>query len=87
MIDRETAYLLPPSVNDWLPEGHLARFIVEIVDQLDLSALSGQYAGRGSAAYHPSTLIALLIYGYATGTYSSRKIERATYDFCILKHP
>lgn len=86
MIDRYTAYLLPPSVNDWLPEEHLARFIVEIVDQLDLSALTRQYGGRGSDAYHPATLISLLIYGYATGTYSSRKIERATYDSIAFRY-
>src|SRR3990167_8512101 len=86
MIDRDTAYLLPPSVNDWLPEEHLARFIVEVVDQLDLNALTSQYAGRGSDAYHPATLIALLVYGYATGIYSSRKIERATYDSIAFRY-
>jgi transposase/IS5 family transposase len=86
MIDRDTAYLLPPSVNDWLPEEHLARFIVEVVDQLDLSELTCQYAGRGSDAYHPATLISLLIYGYATGTCSSRKIERATYDSIAFRY-
>lgn len=79
-VDRQTGYLLPPSVDEWLPEGHLARFIVEVVDQLDLSALERAYAGRGSAAYHPSVLLALLVYGYANGVFSSRKIERATYD-------
>src|SRR5574338_81428 len=79
-IDRETAYLLPPSVEEWLPEDHLARFIVGLVDGLDVSRLERAYAGRGSAAYHPALLLALLIYGYATGTHSSRKIERATYD-------
>jgi transposase len=78
--DRDTAYLLPPSVSDWLPQDHLARFVVEIVERLDLSGMVGQYAGRGSAAHHPSVLVGLLIYGYATGTFSSRKIERATHD-------
>ncbi len=78
--DRDTAYLLPPSVSDWLPQDHLARFVVEIVERLDLRELVGQYAGRGSAAHHPSVLVGLLIYGYATGTFSSRKIERATHD-------
>ena len=78
--DRDTAYLLPPSVSEWLPQDHLARFVVEIVERLDLSELVGQYAGRGSAAHHPSVLVGLLIYGYATGTFSSRKIERATHD-------
>lgn len=79
-IDRDTAYLLPPSVQEWLPEDHLARFIVETVEQLDLSALERQYAGRGVAAFPPAMLLALLFYGYATGQFSSRRIERATYD-------
>ena len=79
-VDRQTGYLLPPSVDEWLPEGHLARFIVEVIDELDLSAFSQAYAGRGSAAYHPSVLLGLLVYGYANGVFSSRKIERATYD-------
>jgi hypothetical protein len=78
--DRKTAYLLPPSVEDWLPEDHLARFIVEVVDGLDVSALERAYRGRGSAAYHPALLLSLLVYGYATGVFSSRRIERATYD-------
>lgn len=79
-INRETDYLLPPSVQDWLPESHLARYVVEVVEGLDLSKLERAYAGRGSLAYHPAMLLSLLIYGYATGAYSSRKIERASYD-------
>lgn len=79
-IDRGTEYLLPPSVQDWLPESHLARYVVDVVEGLDLSKLERAYAGRGSDAYHPALLLSLLIYGYATGTHSSRKIERATYD-------
>ena len=79
-IDRQTDYLLPPSVQDWLPESHLARYVVDVVEGLDLSAFERAYAGRGSEAYHPALLLSLLIYGYATGTHSSRKIERATYD-------
>lgn len=79
-INRETDYLLPPSVQDWLPESHLARYVVEVVEDLDLSELERAYAGRGSVAYHPAMLLSLLIYGYATGAYSSRKIERASYD-------
>jgi transposase len=79
-IDRQTDYLLPPSVQEWLPESHLARYVVDVVEALDLSALERAYAGRGSDAYHPAMLLSLLIYGYATGTHSSRKIERATYD-------
>ena len=80
VTDRKTDYLLPPSLDDWLNQDHLARFIVEVVDQLDLSQLTRQYAGRGSKAHHPATLLALLVYGYATGVFSSRKLERATYD-------
>jgi transposase len=79
-VDRETLYLLPPSVQDWLPEGHLARFVVEVVEQLDLRSLKASYAGRGSQPYNPSMLLALLFYGYSTGVFSSRKLERSTYD-------
>lgn len=79
-VDRDTAYLLPPSVNEWLPANHLARFVVEVIEQLDLGALTRQYGGRGSAAHHPAVLLGLLVYGYASGVHSSRKIERATYD-------
>lgn len=79
-VDRNTAYLLPPSVDEWLGQDHLARFVVEIIDQMDLSELTRQYSGRGSAAYHPSVLLGLLIYGYASGVHSSRKIERACHD-------
>jgi transposase len=79
-VDRGTGYLLPPSVDEWLPENHLARFIVEVVENLSTTHLERDYAGRGSAAYHPNMLLALLVYGYATGVFSSRKIERATYD-------
>lgn len=79
-VDRDTDFLFPPSVQEWLPDGHLARFVVDVVHQLDLSRLESAYAGRGSAPYHPSMLLSLLIYGYATGVYSSRAIERATYD-------
>lgn len=80
VADRKTDFLLPPSVEDWLGEDHLARFVVEVIDQLDLSNLTRQYAGRGSKAHHPATLLAILVYGYATGVFSSRKLETATYD-------
>jgi transposase len=79
-IDRQTGFLLPPSVDDWLPEKHLARFVVEVIDGLDLRAMSGSYRGSGSASYHPRMLLGILVYGYATGVFSSRKLERATYD-------
>jgi transposase len=93
VLDRETPHLFPPSVQDYLPEHHLARFVVEIVDQLDLSPLVGAYAGTGSKPYHPALLVALLFYGYATGVFSSRKLAQATYDsiafrfICANTHP
>lgn len=86
LVDRQTNYLLPPSVDEWLPEEHLARFVVEVIDQLDLSELTRSYAGRGSAAHHPSMLLGVLVYGYATGVFSSRKIERATYDSVAFRY-
>ena len=58
----------------------MARFIVEVIDGLDLGRMSGAYRGSGSASYHPRMLLGLLVYGYATGVFSSRKLERATYD-------
>lgn len=80
--DRDQLLLLAPSIADWLPEDHMARFVVEIVEQLDLSPIISKYTPRahGSNPYHPAILTALLFYGYATGTMSSRKIEQATYD-------
>ena len=78
--DRETGFLMPPSVDEWLPEQHLARFVVEVVEGLDLRAMSHSYRGSGSASYHPTVLLSILVYGYATGVFSSRKLERATYD-------
>ena len=79
-IDRQTGFLLPPSVDEWLPEKHLARFVVDVIEGLDLRAMSGSYRGSGSASYHPRMLLGILVYGYATGVFSSRKLERATYD-------
>jgi len=86
VTDRKTDYLLPASVSDWLGEDHLARFVVEVIDNLDLSNLTRQYAGRGSKAHHPATLLAILVYGYATGVFSSRRLERATYDSVAFRY-
>src|SRR5258707_12327013 len=79
-INRDTGFLLPPSVDEWLPQRHLARFVVEVIDGLDLSELVQAYRGSGSASYHPAMLLGLLVYGYATKVFSSRAIERATHD-------
>ncbi len=78
--DREQCILMPYDVMDWLPENHLARFIVEIIDSLNFSLIYNKYRGTGSAAYDPRLLLGLLFYGYSTGVFSSRKIETATYD-------
>jgi transposase len=79
-VDRDTGFLMPPSVDEWLPEKHLARFVVEVIAGLDLRAMVGSYRGSGEASYHPTILLGILVYGYATGVFSSRKLERATYD-------
>jgi transposase len=78
-VDRDTGFLMPPSLDEWLPEKHLARFVVEVIASLDLRAMIGRYRGCGEASYHPTLLLGILVYGYATGVFSSRKLERATY--------
>ena len=85
-IDRDTPMLMPASIQEWLPEQHLARFVVEVVDQLDLSDLTSRYGGGGKQAYHPALLVALLFYGYATGVFSSRKLEQATYESVAFRY-
>ena len=85
-FDRDTLFLMPPSVQDWLPEKHLARFVVDVVSNLDVRPLRDSYSGRGSAAYHPEMLVALLFYAYATGLRASRKIEAATYESVAFRY-
>ena len=74
--------LMPPSLHDWLPEGHLARFIADVTEELDLGAIYRSYEGdgRGMAAYQPLMMLRVLLYGYCRGVASSRKIEQATYE-------
>ena len=84
-VDRQTGFLLPPSVDEWLAERHLARFVMEVIEQLDVSRMVKAYRGSGSACYHPSILLGLLVCGYATGVLSSRKIEPATYDSVAVR--
>jgi transposase len=82
-------FLLPPSLQDWLPEDHLARFIAEVVASLDLTEIYAEYErkdGRGLAAYHPLMLTRLLLYAYCTGRASSRKIEQATHDDIAFRY-
>lgn len=94
--DLDQPFLLPPSLQDWLPESHLARFIAELVPGLDLSKIYGFYGrrdGRGKAAYHPVMMVRVLVYGYCVGVMSSRRVERASYDdiafryLCADQHP
>lgn len=85
-VDRDAPYIFPPCVQDYLPEDHLARFVVEIVEELDLSHLSSAYSGRGSKPFHPTLLVALLFYGYATGVFSSRRLEKASYDSIAFRY-
>src|SRR3954452_7657180 len=78
-LDREQVFLMPPSVRDWVPEGHLVWTVLEAVGELDLSAFYAEYRadGHGRPAYEPSMMVALLLYAYARGTRSARGIERA----------
>jgi transposase len=81
--------LLPPSLQDWLPEKHLARFIGDVTEQLDLSEILADYTrrdGRGMAAYHPMMMVRVLLYGYCLGVVSSRKLERATYEDVAFRY-
>ncbi len=80
--------LLPPSLHDWLPEGHLARFLADVVEELDLELIYRSYEGdgRGLAAYQPSLLLRLLLYGYCRGVVSSRKIEQATHEDVAFRY-
>jgi transposase len=76
--DREQAFLMPPSLREWLPEDHLAWFVLDAVEEMDLDEFYAGYrsAGHGRAAYEPSMMVALLLYAYATGQRSARAIER-----------
>lgn len=80
--DPQQQMLLPQALQDWLPEGHLAYFISDTVDSLDLSALHVRYAGGGSRKqpFDPAMMIKVLVYGYATGVFSSRKLARKLYE-------
>ena len=85
----EQPCLLPPDLHDWLPEDHLARFVADVVHHLDLSEIYECYEGkdgRGLAAYHPEMLTRLLLYGYAIGESSSRRLEQATYDSVAFRY-
>ena len=87
--DLNQAILLPPSLQDWLPEDHLARFLVDVVEELDLSSFYAHYEegdGRGKAAYDPRMMVRLILFAYCWGVVSSRRIERATYDSVAFRY-
>src|ERR671915_2520577 len=77
--DREQSFLMPPDVRDWLPEDHLAWFVIDVVGEMNLDAFYASYRhdGRSRPPYDPAMMVALLLYAYARGTRSSRVIERA----------
>jgi len=85
--DRDQLFLLPPSMRDWLPKEHLVWFILDAVEELDLSAFLHRYRGDGwgRAAYPPQMMVALLLYAYCTGIRSSRKIEGACQENVAFK--
>tara|TARA_B100000809_G_scaffold185392_1_gene183486 strand:+ start:332 stop:568 length:237 start_codon:yes stop_codon:yes gene_type:complete len=71
---------MPERINDWLPEDHLAIFVIDIARKMDLQHIYLSYSVRGSKPYKPKLLLSLIFYGYSTGVFSSRKIEESTYD-------
>ena len=85
----EQPFFLPPALQDWLPQDHLARFVADVVEELDLSAIYCTYErkdGRGQLGYHPLLLTRLLLYAYAKGVSSSRRIEQATYEDIAFRY-
>ena len=77
--DRDQAFLLPPDLRDWIPSDDLAHFVIEALERVEMRAFKVNHRGTGSAQYHPRMMLALLIYCYANGIFSSRRIERATH--------
>jgi transposase len=92
-IDRDTPLLLPPDLRDWVPADHLVHFVIDAVELIDTRTAPVNERGTGSEQYPPGMLLALLVYSYATGMFSSRQIERASYEnvavrlLCADTHP
>lgn len=84
--NRNQISLLPPSIDEWLPENHLARFVVEVVEELDLTKLYKVYGKTGRPPYDPKLMLGMLFYGYSTGVFSSRKLEQSTYDSVAMHY-
>ena len=79
-IDYDTPLMLPPDLRDWVPARHLAHFILDVVEEVNLRQVRINERGTGSEQYPPRMLLALLLYCYATGIFGSRRIEQATWD-------
>ena len=92
-IDRDTPMLLPPDLRDWVPSNHLVHFVIDAIESIDTSAAQINQRGTGNKQYPPAMLLALLVYSYCTGQFSSRQIERATHCdvpvrfLCANTHP
>ena len=86
--NRETPFIFPPNIEDWLPEDHLARFVVDIVNRLDLSNIRSSYSeqAKGQKAYDPAMMVSLIFYCLITGILSSRKMERATFESIPVRY-
>src|SRR3989475_4027733 len=85
----DQSLMMPPSLHEWLPEDHLARFVADLVPSLELSEFYASYEekdGRGQAAYHPVMMVRLLTYGYCIGVVSSRQIEKRTYEDVAFRY-
>ena len=91
--DRDTLLLSPPDLRDWVPADHLVHFVIEAVELIDTRTAPVNARGTGSEQYPPGMLLALLVYSYATGMFSSRQMERAGYEnvavrlLCADAHP
>jgi transposase len=85
-VDRDTPMLLPPSLHEWVPADHLVHFVIDAVEQLDLGSARVNERGSGSKQYPPATMLALLSYSYATGTFASRRIEQSTFDNVAVRY-
>jgi transposase len=92
-VDRDTELLLPPNMREWVPADHLVHFVMDAMELIDVSEAAVNERGTGSAQYPPRLLLALLVYSYATGVFSSRQIERASHEnvavrlLCADTHP
>ena len=85
-VDRETPMLLPPDLRDWVPEDDLVHFVIEAVERLPLESFRVNHRGTGDKQFPPHMMLALLIYSYANGLFSSRKIERATHRDVAIRY-